>query len=109
MELIEISNYKSTNPQTNILDVHFRFKTKYPNNFCAIFEKVSTGQVQINVIAIKNNSVIPELYFRIQGGPSRILPENTIYPLTLNYDEIYLVLINTKKDSAIPKTIIQAI
>jgi hypothetical protein len=94
--------------QTNILDVHYKFTTDYPNNYVAIFKKVGRGRILVNVyILSKDTSTIPALTFRITGGSQRILPENTTYPIELQYDDIYLVLPQKRSHTIIPKTIIQ--
>jgi mannosyltransferase OCH1-like enzyme len=108
-ELYEPIQYRINQlEQTNILDVHYKFGTDYPNNYVAIFKKVGKGRISVNVyILSKDKSTIPALTFRITGGSQRILCENTKYPIELQYDDIYLVLPQKRSHTIIPKTIIQ--
>lgn len=98
---------KSLLDQTNILDVHYKFKTDCPNNYVAIFKKVATSCIQIKVYNLSSIKHIPHLTFRITGGSQCSLPENTQYPIELHYDDIYLVLPQKRSHTIIPKTIIQ--
>jgi hypothetical protein len=93
--------------QTNILNVHYHFDiSQNLTDYVAIFTKTGESKVKITVLTAQPNP-IPGLLFRIEGGQQIYFPTGTIYPKEIDYYNIYLVLQNTARLSAIPRTIVQ--
>lgn len=105
--LNQLNRLITTPTQTTVLNVRYRFITDTPNDYIAIFHKVSIDIVRIEVLSLIPNNPIPQLNYRITGGPEEIHPVGTKYPLTISYPKIYLVVPNTTKIQQIPRLICQ--
>lgn len=93
--------------QTSILNVRYRFDTPNPNDYVAIFEKITKNQIKINIHRLDLEKPIPSLRFRISGGPLLELPADSSYPRVITYPDIYLVLPDSMKPQQVPRTIVQ--